>query len=134
MFQLHLVKHIKKAFTQDPFIDNPLVSINHRTTKMSHSENNLYFMYIHRVSIQQKCPYMKNLKGKVTSPRTLTIMTSHTNKCQILVLNLTQKNESCEKDQLKPQSKYRKKCLYMEKLKGEGNFPSYFDNNDITYI
>ena len=22
----------------------------------------------------------------------------------------------------------------MKKIKGEGNFPSYFDNNDVTYI
>ena len=26
------------------------------------------------------------------------------------------------------------KCPYMNKLKGEGNFPLYFDNDDITYI
>ena len=26
------------------------------------------------------------------------------------------------------------KCPYIEKLKGEGNFPLYFDNDDITYI
>ena len=42
----------------------------------------------HRVSIERKCPCMKKLKGKVTSPRTLTIMTSHTYKSQLLVLNL----------------------------------------------
>ena len=27
-----------------------------------------------------------------------------------------------------------RKCPYMKKLKGEGNFPLYFDNNDVTYI
>ena len=27
-----------------------------------------------------------------------------------------------------------RKCPYMKKLKGEGNIPSYFDNNDVTYI
>ena len=26
-----------------------------------------------------------------------------------------------------------RKCPYMKKLKGEGNFPSYFDNDDVTY-
>ena len=50
----------------------------------------------HRVSIDRKCPYIKKLKGKVTSPHTLTIMTSHTYKCQIFVLHLAKQNESCE--------------------------------------
>ena len=50
----------------------------------------------HRVSIERKCPYKKNLNGRGFSPRTLTIMTSHTNKCQILVFNLAKKNETCE--------------------------------------
>ena len=26
------------------------------------------------------------------------------------------------------------KCPYIKKSKGEGNFPSYFDNDDFTYI
>ena len=27
-----------------------------------------------------------------------------------------------------------RKCPCIEKLKGEGNFPSYFDNDDVIYI
>ena len=38
----------------------------------------------------------KNQKGKVTSPRTLTIMRSHAYKCHILVLNSAKKSESSE--------------------------------------
>ena len=27
-----------------------------------------------------------------------------------------------------------RKCPYMKKLEGQGNFPLYFDNDDVTYI
>ena len=27
-----------------------------------------------------------------------------------------------------------RKCPYIKKLIGKGNFPSYFDNDDVTYI
>ena len=49
----------------------------------------------HRVGIERICPY-KKINGEWVSPSTLTIMTSHTNKCQVSVFNLTKKNESSE--------------------------------------
>ena len=54
--------------------------------------------HIHRVSIERKCPYKKKIKGawRGSPPCTLTILTSHTNKFQISVFNLAEKNESCE--------------------------------------
>ena len=27
-----------------------------------------------------------------------------------------------------------RKCPYIKKFKGEGNLPSYIDNDDVTYI
>ena len=34
----------------------------------------------------------------------------------------------------KPSSSIEWKCPSIKKLKGEGNFPSYFDNNEVKYI
>ena len=67
---------------------------------------------------QNKYPIFTNLK-KIFYPS--------------LLLDLCEQRANSHLLNLSHRVSIERKFPYMKNLKGEGNFPSYFDNNDVTY-